>query len=262
MTPFTLAQTADLPHPGPHASCVPVIKPRSGLLLLLFLALPLVSQTSTNTTGWYQYVGDHPISGHWGIHAEGQWRRDHVITDWEQLLLRSGVNYQVNKHLTLTLGHAYLRTFTYGEIPSDRTREHRIYQDFNFKHSVWRINWINRFRLEQRFTARERGYNWAFAQRVRYQLQARIPLWAPRVDASRFYLSLYNEFFFKFGSHGGPRAFDQNRAYAALGINLKGKNQLEIGYLDRYSPRDNGIVQREHSLQVSLFSSSRLFHRP
>ena len=262
MTPFTFAHAADFIYPDPHSSRAPVIKPLSAVLLLLCLAVPSFGQTSTNTTGWYQYVGDHPISGHWGIHAEGQWRRDHAITDWEQLLLRSGVNYQVNKHFTITLGQAYLRTFAYGEISGDPTREHRIYQDLNVKHSLGRIDWIQRFRLEQRFIAQEKDYNWGFAQRVRYQLQARIPLSAPRVEAGRFYLSLYDEFFFKFGAHGGPQAFNQNRAYAALGINLKGKNQLEAGYLYRYSPRANGIVQQEHSLQVSIFSTSRLFHRP
>src|SRR5438309_11488072 len=104
---------------GASGRRVYLLKPNlpPSLACLLLFTSALCAQTSTSTTGWYQYFGDHPITDHWGIHAEIQWRRDSVITDWEQLLLRTGANYQVNKHLTLTLGYTYLRTFLYGEIP-------------------------------------------------------------------------------------------------------------------------------------------------
>ena len=201
------------------------------------------------------------MSEHWGIHAEGQWRRDNVITDWEQLLLRTGANYKVNEHVSLTLGYTYLRTFIYAEIPRRPSREHRIYQELKIKHRIKQIDWEHRFRLEQRFQAQEQEYQWEFAERARYRLQARVPINAARVDDSRIYLSFYDEFFVNFGPHGGTQALDQNRVYGALGVNLKGKNKLEIGYLYRYFPQPDGPLQQEHSLQVSIFSSSRLFGR-
>lgn len=236
-----------------------MVRPSLFLAILLFFAAPLFPQTSTSSTGWYQYFGDHPLTDHWGIHAEGQWRRDKVITHWEQLLLRTGVNYTFNEHVTATLGYTYLRTFVYGEIPRAPSREHRIYQELKVRHALGIIDWEHRFRLEQRFITPERNYHWAFGDRARYRLQARIPLHASSVDRSRLYLSLYDEVFAKFGSHGGPQALDQNRVYGALGINLRGKNKLEVGYLYRYFPQPSGPLQQEHCLQVSVFSSSRLF---
>lgn len=222
---------------------------------------PLYSQSSNSNTGWFQYFGDHPFSKHWGIHAEGQWRRDGIITSWEQLLLRTGINYKVNEHLTLTAGYTYLRTFEYGEIPRQPSREHRVYEELNLTHRLGRVDWEHRFRLEQRFMAEEQDYRWTFGERVRYRLQAHVPLGAKRTAEGRFYCSLYNEIFVKFGPDGGPQAFDQNRVYSALGINLKGKNRLEMGYMFRYFPQPSGVVQQEHSLQISIFSDSRLFGR-
>jgi hypothetical protein len=229
--------------------------------VLLILGQSLWSQTSTSSTGWYQYFGDHPVSEHWGIHAEGQWRREHVITAWEQLLLRTGVVYQLNKHASFTLGYTYLRTFVYGEIPRNPSREHRIYQEFKLRHGIGPVDWEHRFRYEQRFSRPDRGRDWEFGERARYRLQARIPVAARTMEKARFYLSFYDEVFANFGPHGGDQALDQNRVYGALGINLKGSNKLELGYLYRYLPQPDAPLQQEHALQVSLFSNSRLFGR-
>lgn len=219
------------------------------------------AQVSTSQTGWYQYFGDHPLSKHWGLHGEMQWRRDNIITSWEQLLLRTGGTYKFNKHVSTTLGYTYLRTFRYGEIPRSPTREHRVYEELKLSHTLWHIDWEHRFRLEQRFSANQRDYNWKYGNRVRYRLQGRIPLGARKVDEGRLYLSFYDELFEKWGAAGGPQALDQNRVYGALGINLTEKNKMEIGYLYRYFPQTDGTLQQEHSLQVSIFSQSNIFRR-
>jgi hypothetical protein len=237
---------------------------RKGVLVsasFFFVIVPTWAQTSTSRTGWYQYFGDHPVSEHWGIHAEGQWRRDNIITRWEQLLLRTGVNYRVDRHVRLTLGYAYLRTFEYGEIPREPSREHRIYEELDATHRHWYIDWEHRLRLEQRFMAQEQNFKWEYGDRVRYRLQVRTTLRATPVDQSRMYLAFYDEVFVKFGPHSGPQALDQNRVYGAVGVNLNGENRLEAGYLYRYFPPSSGIFRQEHALQISVFSHSPLFHK-
>ena len=73
--------------------------PYRALLLALLSPLCLLPQDRVNdhnAHGWFNYFGDHPISdSKWGLHLEGQYRRHNVITQWQQLLLRPGVNYQL-----------------------------------------------------------------------------------------------------------------------------------------------------------------------
>src|SRR3982751_5425452 len=98
--------------------------PQMGLKICLWSALLVLSVSKAaaqdriidnNFNGWYNYFGDHPIAGNWGIHLEGQYRRNLVITRWQQLLLRPGVNYQVSKLLLLTAGYGFIRSYPYGE---------------------------------------------------------------------------------------------------------------------------------------------------
>ncbi|MEO7653352.1 MAG: DUF2490 domain-containing protein, partial [Bryobacteraceae bacterium] len=90
-----------------------------------------------NNHGWYMYFGDHQVRGKWGAHLEGQWRRHDVVTRWQQLLLRPGVNYQVSKSTLLTLGYAYVKTHRYGGFPANHPfPEHRVYQQVWIKHKA------------------------------------------------------------------------------------------------------------------------------
>src|SRR5687768_12054866 len=87
--------------------------------------------TDHNAHGWFMYFGDHPLgSSKWGVHLEGQWRRNAVISRWQQLLLRPAINYTLNNNVMLTGGYAYIRSYPYGEYPALRaaTPEHRLWQ--------------------------------------------------------------------------------------------------------------------------------------
>ena len=73
------------------------------LLIFCFNGMFSYSQNTRiadkNTIGWYAYTGTFNINKKWGIHTEYQWRRDNIITDWQQSLLRTGINYKVNQKL-------------------------------------------------------------------------------------------------------------------------------------------------------------------
>lgn len=217
----------------------------------------------TNAHGWYMYFGDHPLSERWELHLEGQWRRHDVLSRWQQLLLRPGLNFKINDRLTLACGYTYFRNYPYGEFPREALEtEHRAYEDVEVSHGLGRVDSSSRVRLEQRFAApREPDTNdvadWEYRNRVRYRLDVRVPLRAASVEASRLYLSFYDEVFVNWGANGGARALNQNRAYGALGVNLPGQGQtsLELGYLHQYLPQSNGrIVEHNHTLQVSVRS--------
>src|SRR3954465_10596335 len=104
------------------------------LLLALLSPFCLLAQDRTNDHnhhGWFNCFGGHPISNSkWGLHLEGQYRRHNVVTQWQQLLIRPGVNYQLTPKVMLTAGYAYVRSYVYSEYaaPGPATPEHRLWE--------------------------------------------------------------------------------------------------------------------------------------
>lgn len=222
---------------------------RLGCLVLLASALP--AQSDHNANGWFMYFGDHPLGkSKWGLHLEGQWRRHDVVTQWQQLLLRPAVNYQVTKNLMLTGGYAFVETYRYGDYPARaRFPENRIWQQALLTTKFLGRDWQHRLRLEQRFFG---GYAARYENRIRYMLRTNIPL--PFGDR-KYYLGLYDEILYNFGRDVAFNVFDQNRAYVALGRPIARDTRLEIGFLEQTIQQRNGrIFEHNHTLQVAIFS--------
>ena len=56
--------------------------------------------------------------------------------------------------------------------------------------------------------------------------------------------------------------FDQNRAYVALGFDLKPSLRLEVGYMNQLIlVRSGNRMEYNHTIMVSLFSNARLFKK-
>jgi hypothetical protein len=132
------------------------------LSLFLFANSSALSQSNrlntSGTIGWYNYFGTFKLTEKFGLHTEYQFRRDNVITDWQQSLLRVGVNYNLNPRVQFRAGYAWIETFNYGEIPingfgKDFT-EHRLFQMVQLSHKEGIIDLSHRFMLEQRFVGR------------------------------------------------------------------------------------------------------------
>jgi hypothetical protein len=215
----------------------------------------------SNVHAWFMYFGDHPVSEKWGLHLESQFRRANAGLTWQQLLIRPGVNYQLNPNILLTAGYAFVRTSPYGDNPSKAVfPEHRLFEQVLIKHKVRKVTVQHRLRLEQRLVgivpAPEAEVDvWETRNRFRYMLRADIPLPIGSRSQQRFGIALYDEVFVQFGGNRGIRYLDQNRAYAALTYKLNRTNRLEFGYLHQYIPQRNGLVfEHNHTLQFALFS--------
>ena len=61
---------------------------------------------TTNNIGWYSYTGTFKVSEKLGIHTEYQWRRNEIITSWQQSLIRTGLNYNPNAGMNITVNGA------------------------------------------------------------------------------------------------------------------------------------------------------------
>lgn len=210
--------------------------------------------------GWAMYFGDHPVSDRWGIHLEGQWRRDGAYTQWQQLLLRPGVNFQLSPAWMFTAGYGYIDTHRYGGYPvAERFPEHRFYQQAQMRNATGRVQWLHRFRLEQRLLGEMQNgvrLRWRHENRYRHMLRAAVPLRGKTITKGTWYVAAYDEFFLNFGQNVARNVFDQNRAYVALGRDLGPIGRLEAGYMNQLLQQRNGrIFESNHTLQVAMFSS-------
>ena len=67
-----------------------------------------------------------------------------VIVKPQQLLIRPGINYEINKHIEIGGGYAYVPTYRYGTYPIRTSfTEHRLFQNLILRHKhhpVWQRN--------------------------------------------------------------------------------------------------------------------------
>lgn len=208
--------------------------------------------TDNNTIGWFAYNGTIRIKDNWSIHTEYQWRRDNIITDWQQSLLRTGINYIVNPKLILRVGYAWIETYNYGDIPINnfgkQFTEHRSYQMATVNDKMGKVELSHRFMLEQRWIGRYTNAALAkeddhlFVNRFRYMFRMQVSLKGKTIVDKTPYAALYDEIFLGFGKNVNENVFDQNRLGLLLGYRFSSKVRMEGGFLSQIVqlPREIG----------------------
>jgi hypothetical protein len=218
-----------------------------GLIFTLFIGLlPGVSfsqeqrMADHNTIGWLVYTGTFKIKPKLSIHTEYQWRRVNAIKDWQQGLLRTGMNYAIHKDLSLNAGYAFAKTFPYGDYPNANAfPEHRIFEQVVLKQAINKIEFSHRFTLEQRFVGKvvlvnnEKNIDWNYLNRIRYRLRTEIPIDKKQKTENKWRIILQDELFIGWGKNIGANIFDQNRIALLLGYKLNKNIKLEAGYLNQ-----------------------------
>ena len=220
---------------------------------------------ATHQNAWVTYLGNHKLTKKIGLHTEYQWRRENSFQNWQQSLLRLGVDYHLNTSFSISGGYGWIETFPYGEQPVlNEFTEHRIWQQFNQKNKVEttfkNFEIQHRYRVEQRFldtyslnNANEiiQG-NTIFRQRVRYRLMFMIPLSKKSLEENTLFLNVNNEVFIGFGKGIAKNVFDQNRFNAGLGWRFSSNFSFQLGYLNQYIIKADGIkAERNQTLLIS-----------
>lgn len=186
----------------------------------LFALIPLQMTSQESSLGnWLIYIGNKQLNEKWNLHHEVQYRNYNTIGDLEQLLLRTGLGYNLGDKSNLLLGYGYINGENYDDNGQKTTsHEHRIYQQFITKQKVGKLNLQHRYRFEQRFLKDD------FKTRFRYFLGLSLP-----IKKSNYYLSAYNEIFL----NGASSVFDRNRIYGGLGYQIKKNWKVELGYMNQ-----------------------------
>ena len=193
-------------------------------ILLLIICFCNHSYSQKSEIGnWFAYFGNQKINKKWNWHNEVQYRNYNFIGDTNQLLLRTGIGYNLTEDNNLLIGYGFINTQKY--LPnSDQkldTNEHRIYQQFITRQKVGKVFLQHRYRMEERFISND------FQLRLRYLLGINIPINKKTLDKNAIYLSSYNEIFMNLEKP----LFDRNRLYGALGFVINKNFKVEAGLM-------------------------------
>ena len=196
--------------------------------LTFLLVLPVfVNAQDSDLGNWLIYIGNKKLNSKWNIHNEVQYRNYNAIGDLEQLLIRTGVGYNLSdNNNNILLGYGYILSENYSGDTDDKVsvNEHRIFQQFTTKQKIGKVGLSHRYRFEQRFVEDD------FKMRLRYFLGINIPLQYKEDGKNPLYLSMYNEIFLNTKS----AVFDRNRVFGGLGYKFSKTLRLELGYMNQF----------------------------
>jgi hypothetical protein len=213
------------------------------VFFITFCFSNFVTAQKSDIGNWFLYFGNQKINEKWNWHNEIQYRNYNFVGDTNQLLLRTGIGYNLTENNNnLLLGYGYINTQNY--IPNSdekaHVNEHRIFQQFITKQKFGRIFLQHRYRIEERFIESD------FKMRFRYLVGVNIPLNKKEMDKNAFYLSAYNELFI---NKSNP-LFDRNRLYGAMGYVINKSIKFEVGFMAQTVEQSN-----RNQFQIALFNS-------
>ncbi|REC80025.1 DUF2490 domain-containing protein [Chryseobacterium elymi] len=184
---------------------------------------------------WYMYFGNNKISKKLNWHNEIQYRNFDAVGDLEQLLIRTGIGYDLTENNNnILLGYGFILSQPYVNGEKKENIEHRIFQQFITKQKFGRFNLQHRYRLEERFLQDD------FRMRFRYMIGLNIPITQKEMLPKSLYASVYNEIFL----HVDSPVFDRNRVYGALGYVINKNMRIEAGYMNQIQEnRNRGQIQ-------------------
>ena len=212
-------------------------------ILLLIICFCNHSYSQKSEIGnWFAYFGNQKINKKWNWHNEVQYRNYNFIGDTNQLLLRTGIGYNLTEDNNLLIGYGFINTQKY--LPNSDQKvdanEHRIYQQFITRQKVGKVFLQHRYRMEERFISND------FQLRLRYLLGITIPINKKKLEKNAFYLSFYNEIFMTLEKP----LFDRNRLYGALGFVINKNFKVEAGIMAQTLENSN-----RNQFQIVIFNN-------
>jgi hypothetical protein len=211
-------------------------------LVLLFITANSNAQKS-DVGNWFAYLGNQKINDRWNFHNEVQYRNFNLAGDLEQLLIRTGLGYNLSENNNnVLLGYAYIHSEPYitGTADKSRTDEHRIFQQFITKQQFGRVSISHRYRFEQRFLQDD------FKMRLRYYLLLNIPINKKVMEKNAIYASLSNEVFI----NTKQNHYDRDRVYGGIGYCFSKYVKVEAGMMSQLLPATSRT-----QFQIMIFNS-------
>lgn len=200
----------------------------------MFLLLPLTSKAQHKTTHtnmlWEGYYNTISFNKHWSLLSDAQVRTKDWTRQWSQMLVRSGVNYKINDHISFTGGFAFFKNAQYANKELLLKNEWRPWQELCYQVKSGKINFLQRLRTEQRFLQQvannHKTPDYQYIFRLRYRLEFQIPF-----QENKFVFLAGNEVLVNPAYLNNSLFFDQNRTFAGMNLKLDRNTALQFQYL-------------------------------
>lgn len=233
------------------------------ILILAFISIQQSSlHAQSNFNGWVASFGTFKLSEKISIHGDAQLRS---TDDWEQtqaLLLRTGINYHINKKFVVSAGYAFVHNKRMINSVAGFADEHRIWEQLIYNHKIKTVVVQHRLRFEQRFIPKVAvvnneldTYDHAFGTRVRYFIRNIIPIKKQATFTNGVFAAVQNEVFVNATNKSAVnnKFFDQNRFYLAVGYRVSPKFDIETGYINQYISGTANTFTNNHIIQLATY---------
>jgi len=226
-------------------------------IFLIVVGIPFAtkSQYKTEHTNmvWEGYYNTFSINKKWSLLSDAQRRTREWTQHWSQLLVRSGLSYKVNEHVSVTGGFAFFKNAQYADKDLLLKNEYRPWQELFYQVKLNKFNLTQRLRTEQRFQQQvinnELTKKYSFIFRLRYRCEALFPL-----KSNKMTFLVANEIMVNPGYISNTLFFDQNRTFAGLNIRMKENTALQFQYVKIFQWHSTSrILEKQDVLRVNLF---------
>jgi hypothetical protein len=219
------------------------------IIFFLFVSVLCQAQTEKNIDHqsilWTRYYNQLLLNEKWSLHTEFDNRVFLKPVKENLYVIRIQGRYKINEHLESGIGFTHFSVAT--QVPevsyTFNTPEYRGQQDLTWKLNINKVTLLQRFQTEERFIHNANKESLlpgtTFSWRFRYRLQADYIFWKKENQYLKTILS--DEIMFNAGKSIVKNTFDQNRVYAALQYGMNKNIALELGYLNSFQRRANGI---------------------
>lgn len=170
----------------------------------------------------------------WGGYAEVQARSNAVFRRYFYYELKAGLSYDLDPNFTVMLAGGRYSTSDYLDLKAGPLNvEKRLWEQLVLNQYMQRLRIEHRYRVEQRWFS-YRADSTGFRQRLRYRINAFLPLNASKIGPHTAFLSAYDEIFL---NPKGP-LLERNRVYLGAGYQFDRHWVLQLGWVNQanYSP--------------------------
>lgn len=234
-----------------------------GALLCSGAAAQLLIDPNLNT--WFSVYSENPIGDtRFTLVAHGHYRRNRILAEPQQYLIRTGLYFRPNSKFTFGGGHVLSHIYRFpeyaGPYPLD---EQRAWQDFTLRTPLSkRITLTNRIRLEQRFLAEKSGPSPGTVTGHQFENRFRHLGRITFAVGKGYNLSLGNEIWMPSYPNTHPRTVEQNRPQISLGKRIHKYWRVEAMYMLQQIWQPNGRVRQDnHTMWFQLFCELPIFQK-
>ena len=166
------------------------------------------------------------------------------VSEFNQLVVRSVLGYQLTDYLAVWQGYTWVGTYR-----PRFAEEHHAIQQVTYRRTLSSFDLFSRFMLEERVIGGADGTG------VRARTLVRIDI--PLPQAPEWAFVLYNEILVNVNSvrNGPQEGFDENRFVAAMNRQLTEHISMDVGYqMQAQNKAASGLVnQMNHIMLVQVF---------